>query len=280
MIDNKFNTTKKSKKTLVVKIMIIFMTFIMIFSIAFLTACSNSTNSGDDLVTSIPSDENRDTSRDKNGNGDISSDVEALTPIALAIVIQKSGGMGASNIPGFTGNRLDFAIAMARASLDALMPDDYVAVISFDSTAALQTSRGEPTPLNGMLNMSSVNRPQIIQAINGIRLADGTHFVPALELAKEQLLLVENLASRHILFFTNGTPMHNPTISNQFIYEMNKSYGITLSAVCITGTFFVTENMASYGQGNVFRVFYEEDVRNLPNQLFVELTRPELRNKD
>jgi len=192
-------------------------------------------------------------------------------PLAVAIVVDISGSMAANDVFRPDWNRLDLAKVAAETALDALIPRDYVVVIAFDTGARLMTARPFD-PTRGMRNVGS-ELSTIRSAINDLTLGGGTSYMAALQMARDQLLMVDHVAARHILFFTDGQPNHDVSLATDLINEMYNEEGITLSGIGIRGTFDIVRQMADAGRGHSFPVFYQDDVMRLPHDMFMEIAR-------
>jgi secreted protein with Ig-like and vWFA domain len=105
-------------------------------------------------------------------------------PIAVTYVIDRSGSQRAT---------LELEKAIARATLARLTPDDYVAVVAFDSEAALvvRPQRFE-------------NRERIAAEIGRIEIQGGTNIYVGLKEAFEVMQTIRADVVKHVILFSDG----------------------------------------------------------------------------
>ncbi len=105
-------------------------------------------------------------------------------PLALALVIDKSGSM--------SGAKMDLTKQAARATAETLPPADQIAVVVFDSqaTAVVQLQRAE-------------NRQRILGDIGRITASGGTNILAGLREAVDELLPAR-ARTKHIILLTDG----------------------------------------------------------------------------
>ncbi|HEY5091611.1 MAG TPA: VWA domain-containing protein [Polyangia bacterium] len=111
-------------------------------------------------------------------------DRQEEAPLALALVIDKSGSMG--------GAKMELTKQAARATAETLPPSDQIAVVVFDSqaTAVVQLQRAE-------------NRQRILGDIGRIVANGGTNILAGLREAVDELLPVR-ARKKHIILLTDG----------------------------------------------------------------------------
>ncbi|HVV02490.1 MAG TPA: VWA domain-containing protein [Verrucomicrobiae bacterium] len=112
------------------------------------------------------------------------SSKKVLPPGALALVIDQSGSM--------TGDKLDMARQSAAGAVNALGPNDYVAVIAFDTSPHVVVEMRQAR-----------DRKKIIDEIMGIGAGGGTVMYPAMERAQEMLRGVK-ASFKHCIILTDG----------------------------------------------------------------------------
>ncbi len=169
-------------------------------------------------------------------------------PGAVVIAIDRSGSM--------QGPKLEAAKAAALATLDALAPDDQIAILVFDSEATL-LSKLRPAR----------DRKAIAADLAHLQAGGGTTFVPALQLAFDTLKPLK-IAHKHVLFLSDGEA---PTDGIVELLKDMRASDITLSAVGVAGADRNLLNMmADAGDG---RVYWVEDVKVLPKLFAAEVAR-------
>ncbi len=129
-------------------------------------------------------------------------------PLALALVIDKSGSMG--------GAKMDLTKQAARATAETLPPSDQIAVVVFDSqaTAVVQLQRAE-------------NRQRILGDIGRITASGGTNILAGLREAVDELLPVR-ARKKHIILLTDG---QSPYDEIPDLVDAASAARITISAV-------------------------------------------------
>jgi Ca-activated chloride channel homolog len=131
-------------------------------------------------------------------------------PYALEVVIDRSGSM--------TGARMAAAIEGAHAILKSLSDDELIGVISFDSTPQ------QVTKLRCAKDRTSIDA-EIASIVPG----GGTQFLPALDLAVQQLQSIK-APRRHIVFVSDGFA---PSAGVVELVEAAEQEGITVSTVAL-----------------------------------------------
>src|SRR4029077_2522922 len=115
------------------------------------------------------------------------------------------------------GAKLDAVKAATDTVIDALDADDAIAVISFDSDAKVV----EP------LTKPGKDRAPIHAAVGKIDAGGGTAFLPALQLAYEQLEGLEGVR-KHVILLTDGEAPSDGVI--ELVKKMH-DHGDTVSCV-------------------------------------------------
>ncbi len=104
--------------------------------------------------------------------------------IALCLVIDHSGSM--------SGLKMEMAKEAAKATAETLAPDDWIEVIIFDST-----------PTRAVRMQQARNRMRITNEISRIQANGGTDILPAIQMASEDLALV-NAKRKHMILLSDG----------------------------------------------------------------------------
>lgn len=107
-----------------------------------------------------------------------------MPSVAMSLVIDRSGSM--------TGLPLEMAKQAARATVDALSPDDLLEVIAFDST-----------PTRYVKMQPARNRSRIENDIARIQAGGGTEIFPALDAGYQDLSVVQ-ARKKHVILLTDG----------------------------------------------------------------------------
>ncbi len=129
-------------------------------------------------------------------------------PLALALVIDRSGSMG--------GPKMELTKAAARATAETLPPADRIAVIVFDSQAqaVVPLQRAE-------------NRQRILGDIGRITASGGTNILAGLREAVEELLPVR-ARKKHIILLSDG---QSPYDEIPDLVDAASAARITISAI-------------------------------------------------
>lgn len=136
--------------------------------------------------------------------------------VALAIVIDKSGSM--------FGEKLKLARQAALASADVLSPDDFMTVISFDTTPKVEFQLGRVAARN-----------LLVSKLEQISAGGGTRFYNAIVEASNQLTRA-SLAARHIVLVTDGATEDRWSEDYEGLIRTRLTPdGVTLSTVFIQG---------------------------------------------
>jgi len=167
--------------------------------------------------------------------------------IALVLVIDRSGSM--------QGPKLEAAKESARVTTEVLSPDDYIAVVAFDSEAMrlVQPQRAG-------------NRSRISAEISKLQSGGGTNIFPGLKEAFEILQGI-NAKVKHVILMTDGEA---PTDGLAELVQDMRASRITVSCVGVQGA---DRNMLSMiadaGDGRLDMV---EDIGSLP-KIFMKETQ-------
>ncbi|MDE7463669.1 MAG: VWA domain-containing protein, partial [Clostridiales bacterium] len=173
--------------------------------------------------------------------------------LGLLLVIDSSGSME-KQASGSKAMRIELAIEAAVASVNALAPDDYVGVISFNS---------EVTVVSEMASLD--RKDDIIRRIKGIKTATGTHYFKTLEEANRLFNGFNKTELKHIIFLTDGEPAGEDGIGENEIYtqvDRIARNGITLSTIALGPSFKtdIVKNMAEHGGGRFIEVVKESEL--------------------
>ena len=138
--------------------------------------------------------------------------------MALAIAIDRSGSMS-------IGEKMTLAKQAALASAQLLAPDDFIAILSFDTLTEVNYQLAHA----GALDL-------ITRKVEGITIGGGTAFYNALVEATNQLERVR-LAARHVILITDGATQDRGDPRNDYralLRERFNAENITLSTVFIS----------------------------------------------
>jgi Ca-activated chloride channel family protein len=167
--------------------------------------------------------------------------------VAVVLVIDRSGSM--------QGPKLEAAKESARATAEVLSPNDYIAVVAFDSEAQIYV---HPT--------RAQNKMRISNDIARLQSGGGTNIFPGLKDAFEILQGI-NAKVKHVILMTDGEAPSDGIA--ELVQDMRASR-ITVSCVGVQGA---DRNMLSMiadaGDGRLYMV---EDIGSLP-KIFMKETQ-------
>lgn len=180
-------------------------------------------------------------------------------PMAVVVVIDKSGSMADNVIAPNGETAFDYAKLGAEAVIDALSERDFMAVMSFGEDYEDEISL---TPLP--------YRMEILSAIERIQPGGGkTIFTTALERAGNLLSAKTGVEKRHIILITDGQPTESNSEEYLAMARENAERGITMSIFgvdCSGDAANEMKNLIIEG-GMSVEDFYnveEKNIQNLP----------------
>jgi uncharacterized protein YegL len=167
--------------------------------------------------------------------------------VAVVLVIDRSGSM--------QGPKLEAAKESARATAEVLSPNDYIAVVAFDSEAQVFV---RPTRAS--------NKMRISNDIARLQSGGGTNIFPGLKEAFEILQGI-NAKVKHVILMTDGEA---PTDGISELVQDMRASRITVSCVGVQGADRGMLSMiADAGDGRLYMV---EDIGALP-KIFMKETQ-------
>jgi len=189
--------------------------------------------------------------------------VEANTDaksLGLLLVIDSSGSMR-ETAEGTSSTRMELAIDAAIASVNALAPDDYMGVISFNAKATVEVDMTQIT-----------NKTTIINKIKRIQTDTGTVYSYALNRARTMLTSFSHTELKHVIFLTDGEPVDGrPEYPNSnmsiIMNEVDRmaSSKITVSTIALGASVPVdtAKEMAERGNGRFYDVKRERELSKI-----------------
>lgn len=203
--------------------------------------------------------------------------IEYTSPVAVMIIIDRSGSMSTAAAGGFTC--LEWAKQAAGESLNALTERDYVGVMTLDSY------ENYIIPLTPMTQKESVlsSLRDKLETTGG-----GTVFTPAIQTASIALKANKMVDRRHIIVISDGAMSDNKEALKTILHNNYISDKITLSVVGINiadkDTAVMQELIdAAGGQdsgvegGRKVLSFSKENLDKLPPALREELQAPQIK---
>ncbi|HEY1555542.1 MAG TPA: VWA domain-containing protein [Kofleriaceae bacterium] len=167
--------------------------------------------------------------------------------IALVLVIDRSGSM--------QGPKLEAAKESARVTTEVLSPNDYIAVIAFDSEASVLVRP-----------QRAANRMRISADISRLQSGGGTNIYPGLRDAYDILQGIDAKV-KHVILMTDGEAPNDGI--QELVTEMRSSR-ITVSCVGVQGADRNLLTMISEaGEGRLYMV---DDIGSLP-KIFMKETQ-------
>jgi Mg-chelatase subunit ChlD len=167
--------------------------------------------------------------------------------IALVLVIDRSGSM--------QGQKLEAAKESARVTAEVLSPQDYIAVVAFDSEAQVFV---KPTRASNKMRISS--------DIARLQAGGGTNIFPGLKEAFDILQGI-NAKVKHVILMTDGEA---PTDGLAELVQDMRASRITVSCVGVQGADRnMLQMISEAGEGRLYMV---EDIGALP-KIFMKETQ-------
>src|SRR5262245_599109 len=168
-------------------------------------------------------------------------------PGALVLVIDRSGSM--------QGPKLEAALDASSAAASSLAPDDIVAVVGFDSEAAIYV-----TP------QVASDRKRFAEELAHLTAGGGTNILPGLEEAHEILRAVK-VPTKHVILLSGGEAPYDGIAER--VREMRDDH-ITISTVAVAGADeTLLQQISTQGGGRMYKV---DDLKRL-TQTFVKETQ-------
>lgn len=168
--------------------------------------------------------------------------------VALMLVVDRSGSM--------TGSKMELAKAAAAATAKALAPHDQIGVVAFDTEPRLAVRL-----------QRAGNSYRIESDIAKIFPSGGTHILPALDLAYQQLVAAQ-AKIKHVIVMTDGQAPRQGI--DALVRQMRRS-GVTVSSVGVGSDVdrSLLEAIADRGGG---RSYFTDRPETLP-RIFVRETK-------
>ena len=168
--------------------------------------------------------------------------------VALMLVLDCSNSMSQQSM------YLSVAKQGAIKCVEAMSQNDYVGVISFNSTAYLKSP---------LIEASDSNKDSLTRIISALTTNRGTYYTEALEMAQEELKN-SNADIKHIIFLSDGQPSD---YGYSQAVESASNDGITVSTIGLGYSSSILESMAEAGSG---RYYYVSSASDLPDIMLSE----------
>lgn len=175
-------------------------------------------------------------------------ETDSEASVALMLVLDCSSSMGGKN------DYISIAKQGAIKCLESLNENDYAGVISFSTEAKLESP---------LISAGETNKDTLTRVISGLKIASGTYYTDAIQLACDELRKSE-ADIKHIIFLSDGQPVDKGY--DDIIIEASEE-GITVSTIGLAYSSNILEYMAMYGKG---RYYYVASADELPNVMLSE----------
>ncbi len=181
----------------------------------------------------------------------ITMEKDNMAPIGVMFVVDASGSMVQSTMPGSNKNRLEVAKDAVKESIKSMRNGDYAGVISFNTNPTVEIPM---TPLT--------KQADILAAVDRIQNATGTYYRRALEETNRQMQSYDKTDIKHVIFMSDGTS--NDTGYTTYVAGMFQK-GITCSTIAIGNDLDASEleRMANIGGGNFYKVSQASELQNI-----------------
>ena len=168
--------------------------------------------------------------------------------VAMMLVLDCSNSMsGAGGWWQGGSDNLSMAKQGAIRSIEPLGEKDTVGIVSFNSTATLQSE---------LVPATETEKAVLSRVISALGTSRGTYYCDALELAREQLL-ESDADIRHVIFLSDGEPSDS---GYMYTVRAMKEDGITVTAIALGYSSYVLSRMAEEGGGRYYAVTSVSDL--------------------
>lgn len=187
--------------------------------------------------------------------------LEQMLPVTLSMTEDENGQsvalmllLDCSMSMSQTSTYLSVAKQGAIKCVQAMSDNDYVGVISFNSTATLRS---------GLVAATADNKNDLTLMISGLTTAQGTYYSEALQLAYKTLS-DSDADIRHVIFLSDGSPRDSGYDS---VVKNMAAQGITVSTIGLGYSSSILSGMADEGGG---RYYYVSSATDLPDIMLSE----------